>query len=174
MDPEDHGPVLRTRRRIHVEHLPLVCRRGVGDVAFDVLGLHSERRAKATMRPAKHFMGFILIPDKRRWSRRVACGRCRHEHGEHAGLRGGVGRPGCSQRDFIRGAAPVQGKSKGNSSPGDCALPRCRPGSRQCGPENPPFRSSRSCTRNRSPSGPETLCGSVHESPAPWGSPGRP
>ena len=37
VNPEDDRPVLRTRRRIDVEHLPLVV--AVGDVALDVLGL---------------------------------------------------------------------------------------------------------------------------------------
>ena len=38
VNPEDHGQVLRARRRVDVEHLPLVRRLGVGDVALDVLG----------------------------------------------------------------------------------------------------------------------------------------
>ena len=39
VNPEDHRQVLRPRRRIDVEHLPLVRRLDVGDVALDVLSV---------------------------------------------------------------------------------------------------------------------------------------
>src|SRR5262245_41743119 len=39
MNPEHHGQVFRIRRRIHVEHVALMCWVGVRDVALDVLNL---------------------------------------------------------------------------------------------------------------------------------------
>src|SRR5262249_26853763 len=38
MNPDDYGQALCLRRRIHVEHLALVRRLGIEDVALDVLG----------------------------------------------------------------------------------------------------------------------------------------
>ena len=46
VNPEDHGQVFRVFRRIDIEHLTFVRGLGVGDVAFDVLGLGHSHESK--------------------------------------------------------------------------------------------------------------------------------